>query len=873
MSFPSRAAQSCRLCSPRASQHIIQLSQRSGGVRRFGSSIRSSRPALPAANYTNFEHLTTRTAAAADRRKWRGGARFRALATDTGLVQDPESRKAEIYTLIDNIHQHEDELSEILDDLLIEDYEHIIDTRGWRMDDAFSGTIGHRNYQSLETKVVQARQEFGEYLPDGHLNAAEVELYNRLYGEAIVRSADAEMEVDEREPDKLLRYDGEGGFEEIDYDRESAIDADISETYDLSDESLEEDSSVIRRAAEAAKRLGGVLLEDEMEIGGEESESGPRLHPLTEAGKFSTSPRTVFIPQDSVTGPISVILSNYSNRHIAEAAQKVFGGRRLPHSTTTLPPGAQIPQLPIPLSAAQHHMSDMEANAYLAALYPGIYASTLSVLVEVRKRLSSQWLRNLMNQETGPRVLDAGGSGAGILAWRDVLRAEYETMVPDHPKDAPIPTGKSTVLAGSDALQLRASTLLENTTFLPRLPDYVHVRDSSTLEDDRAPPKRKQFDVIIAPHTLLEIEEDYMRKQHVKNLWALLNPNGGVLILLEKGRQKGFEAIAGAREMLLERHIASPGSTDYESLTESGDQGSIKKEPGMIIAPCTNHGKCPMYHISGHAKGRSDYCHFEQRYIRPPFLQRIIGAKDRNHEDVEFSYVAVQRGVDMRQQDSITQGKAATDAAFEGYEYEDDLSTTEDAETASSAASAVPSSATTTPAFNPLSLPRSVLPPMKRRGHVIFDFCTPEGKIERWTVPRSFSRQAYHDARKARWGDLWALGAKTRIPRNLKLGSAASTESKKERLMRRAASKIAELEQQEEGEEEAEVEDDIVSQEEKGAAAPDPALANALKEQAMSLERRKKGHNIPSWKRHADKKRVRQAVRKASSNTATEDFI
>jgi ribosomal protein RSM22 (predicted rRNA methylase) len=49
------------------------------------------------------------------------------------------------------------------------------------------------------------------------------------------------------------------------------------------------------------------------------------------------------------------------------------------------------------------------------------------------------------------------------------------------------------------------------------------------------------------------------------------------------------------------------------------------------------------------------------------------------------------------------------------------------------------------------------------------DVCTPAGKIERWTVPKSFSKLAYHDARKTRWGDLWALGAKTtaeRPPRN-----------------------------------------------------------------------------------------------------------
>jgi ribosomal protein RSM22 (predicted rRNA methylase) len=758
--------------------------------------------------------------------------------------------------LIDNIHQHEDDLAELLEDLLpFDDLAHIIDTRSWALDDVFSGTIGHRNYESLENKVRDARQQFGEYLPEDHLNGPELELYNRLYGEAIIRPAESDL-IDEREPDILLKDDGEGGFEEIDV-LEVDVEGEIPVAYAMEQEILdEEEDSAMERAKQVAERLGGILLELGTEVEEEESESGPRLHPLTAAGKYSTDPRTVFIPRDSVTGPISVILSKYSNKHIAEAAHKVFGGQRLPHSTTTLPPSAQISQVPIPLSASQHQMGDMEANVYLAALYPGIYASTLSVLTEVRKRLGGKWLRDLMMQETGPRVLDAGGSGASILAWRDVLRAEYETMVPDHPKNAPIPTGKSTVLAGSDSLQIRASALLDNTTFLPRLPDYIHVRDSSTLEDNRAPPKRKQFDVIIAPHTLLEIDEDYLRKQHVKNLWTMLNPNGGVLILLEKGRQKGFEAIAGAREMLLEKHIASPGSTEYESLTESGDQGSIQKETGMIIAPCTNHGKCPMYHIHGHAKGRSDYCHFEQRYIRPPFLQRIVGAKDRNHEDVEFSYVAVQRGVDLRQTESIIQGKAATDAAFEGYED----SVSEDGEIAQSTAT-----------INTLSLPRTVLPPIKRRGHVIFDFCTPEGKIERWTVPRSFSRQAYRDARKARWGDLWALGAKTRIPRNLKLGSAASTESKKERLQRRAATKMAQMTGQEEDADELDLEAQEEAEERKGMFAP--ALADALQNQARSLERRKKGHNIPTWKRHADKKKIRQAVRKVSSNTAEEDFI
>jgi ribosomal protein RSM22 (predicted rRNA methylase) len=233
-----------------------------------------------------------------------------------------------------------------------------------------------------------------------------------------------------------------------------------------------------------------------------------------------------------------------------------------------------------------------------------------------------------------------------------------------------------------------------------------------------------------------------------------------------------------------------------------------------------------MHNPAGPSKGRKDYCHFEQRYIRPPFLQRIMGAKDRNHEDVKFSYLAVQRGVDMRQELGIQQNAEATDAAFEGFEDAEDLSK-----------------------IHPLSLPRAVYPPLKRRGHVIFDLCTPAGKIERWTVPRSYSRQAYRDARKSSWGDLWALGAKTRIPRNLNLGDKHG-EGKKERLARRAADRAArEEEELEENERDEEDEDDELDEARSRPDLPEPIP-------------RKKGETIPSWKKHNDKKKMRQALKR-----------
>ncbi|KAL4775716.1 mitochondrial small ribosomal subunit Rsm22-domain-containing protein [Aspergillus nidulans var. acristatus] len=771
------------------------------------------------------------------------GQRYSSSAKEAESKAEPDDA---IYALIDKINTTEAEILELLDELdLTDEYSGSGSSTHEVLDDALNEAADHVEEQTAEERVHQARQTFGDTLPDGYLNEEETLLYSRLYGEPINRS-EQENEVDEKqdEADRLFRDDGVGGWEEVPYDA-TETQNDWPVVYDMEAPPIEE-TAAMQRTREVAEQLGAEIMLETLEE--QEAEgSSPRLHPLTRQGKFATDPYTVFPPKDTVTGPISAILSEFSNKHIADAAHKAFGGKLLPQSTRTAPAHAQEPQEAIGLSASQRFMSEMEANAYMAVLYPGMYASILSVLTEVRKRLGSDWLRSLISQEGGPNVLDAGAGGAAILAWRDVLRAEYELMVPDHPKSDPYPLGRSTVLTGSEPLRLRASLMLENTTFLPRLPDYIHTRDSPTVYDNR-PPKRKQFDLVIAPYALMNFSEEYERKEYVENLWQLLKPNGGVLVLLEKGHQKGFEAIAGAREMLLKRYISSPGSTEYDALTESaGDDKKVQKEPGMIVAPCTNHERCPMYHTDGHAKGRKDFCHFEQRYIRPTFHQRIIGAKDRNHEDLKFSYVVVQRGIDLRQTEQIVQGPQATDAAFEGYEHLNEAGEVAEAEEVARTEVETPEPLSPAPEtkFHALSLPRVLYPPMKRRGHVIFDMCTPAGKIERWTVPRSFSRRAFKDARKARWGDLWALGAKTRIPRNLKLGDKRG-EGKKERLARRAA----ERSEFQEGEENLDDLDEYVE------GRPSHSRLN------IASLTREKGEKIPSWKKHAENKRLRHASRK-----------
>jgi ribosomal protein RSM22 (predicted rRNA methylase) len=637
---------------------------------------------------------------------------------------------------------------------------------------------------SSEEIVREARSLFDEYLPEGALDEEETRVYVRLYGEPVEQEMTEDdlveeelVSEDESEP-LLLNAEGQefGHLEETRHvEKPEVTQGSAPDTSTARTTYLSYSAEATTRVRDIAEQLGGELYEpdeyrrDEEEDADEAESPDEKVHPLTALGKFNTTPRTVFLNQQSYVQPLTDILGDYSNKQLKEMCEKTFGGPGLPDSALTPRSGKGRKPIAIPLDPSQHLMGEMESNAYFTTVVPPTYAAITSILSETRKRLGSSWLRELLAKPDGPRILDAGAAGAGILAWRDIVDAEWRSLhylEDDMPEP---PHSKAVVLAGSDTIRHRSAALLENTTFIPRLPDYVHSRHGPTLIDDRPIQAHREFDVIIAPHTLYPLKEEWQRKQQVQNLWSLLSPNGGVLILLEKGVHRGFEAVAAARDLLLTRYISSPGSETYESELQSAlsqEEQITKKDPGMIVAPCTNHSKCPMYTVQGVARGRRDMCSFQQRYIRPGFLQRILGATDRNHDEVDFSYISVMKGKDIR---------GAQIASY------DDIKDPWNLPKSSSSSVSEDFPLTT-------DLPRIVYQPLKRQGHVTIDLCTPAGKIERWTVPKSFGKQAYHDARKSKWGDLWALGSKTQVTRNLQLGTKTEKEQMiKDRLADEAA--------------------------------------------------------------------------------------
>lgn len=188
-----------------------------------------------------------------------------------------------------------------------------------------------------------------------------------------------------------------------------------------------------------------------------------------------------------------------------------------------------------------------------------------------------------------------------------------------------------------------------------------------------------------------------------------------------------------------------------------------------ILAPCAHHGKCPLqigttklYELDKSSSLK--FCSFQKSILRPKFTIELkrgkilaapwktptdkIGIKGTTHpgtgrfngtnyEILNWSYLVVERAqTDAESVSKIEKMRADAKAKYKHTEFNDK---------------------------DWLTWPRIIRSPIKRKGHVMLDLCSQSGKLEKWTVTKSFSKQVYHDARKALKGDLWALDAKTKI--------------------------------------------------------------------------------------------------------------
>jgi ribosomal protein RSM22 (predicted rRNA methylase) len=205
-------------------------------------------------------------------------------------------------------------------------------------------------------------------------------------------------------------------------------------------------------------------------------------------------------------------------------------------------------------------------------------------------------------------------------------------------------------------------------------------------------------------------------------------------------------------------------------------------QKGHVIAPCPHDAQCPMYNAApvprgflqiqkhpekhpgerpGNRKQRSIdlenqgiqgsgnrkwWCHFHQKLQDPQIFERdpLDTSGSDGIESTKYSYVIIRKGVSRPvENDHSIRTMENPDVPTELVLF--------DREKRSAA----------------YSWPRLIAPPIKNPGHIILDVCSPmsvreprEPSLERLTITKAQGKQAYYDARKASWGDLWAFGSR-----------------------------------------------------------------------------------------------------------------
>lgn len=216
-----------------------------------------------------------------------------------------------------------------------------------------------------------------------------------------------------------------------------------------------------------------------------------------------------------------------------------------------------------------------------------------------------------------------------------------------------------------------------------------------------------------------------------------------------------------------------------------------------IIAPCPHHRKCPLQignpKFYEHEEGKKlKFCNFQKSIVRPKFSIELKKGKilatpwqepsdglgidglakagtgrpnGRNFEIPNYSYLIAERSLaDVNTVTKIENQRQESKANYGIGSLGDNTAET---------------------------WPRIVNQPLKRKGHVTMDLCGSSGELEKWIIPKSFTKEIYHDARKAMKGDLWGLDAKTKMKgaANINVKKFEALERERIKKLRREAKK------------------------------------------------------------------------------------
>jgi ribosomal protein RSM22 (predicted rRNA methylase) len=244
-------------------------------------------------------------------------------------------------------------------------------------------------------------------------------------------------------------------------------------------------------------------------------------------------------------------------------------------------------------------------------LFPN-YAVTRRILRETKSLLS-------INQSFKPkRVLDFGmGCGSASAASLDVfpdsiewihgvdasqaMREGSQRLLDEFIQHSRGNTISTNDAVGADGAGAEDSSMTTMCRPPPRITQAAHLSSSSSSSYSGS--SGRYFDLCLFCYTAMELPHNASALAAAALLWEKLNPNGGILVMIEPGTPDGFSSIRQVRNMLLDccpphsshtyQQCGSNDKHDDDDNDEEDDENETLEEC-HILAPCTHNRACPI---------------------------------------------------------------------------------------------------------------------------------------------------------------------------------------------------------------------------------------------------------------------------------------
>lgn len=309
----------------------------------------------------------------------------------------------------------------------------------------------------------------------------------------------------------------------------------------------------------------------------------------------------------------------------------------------------------------------------------------------------------------------------------------------------------------------------------------------------RAKERGDRFDLAVASYTLTELVSDPARCAAVQMLYELLDVNG-CLVIIDTGNPIGSHTVRAARKFLLD-HINGNNYIDRgkrpkvagnksDNSNDTSDDNVIMEPLHMLlpqpngyenatlkvytVAPCTHDKECPL--------GKGIWCSFSQK---------VYSSMIRKDNEEKFSYVIIRKVAD-------TNNKDTTDLWLHGVDnlplppnstvtkYPTPINILQQFMDNKNDSSKLVEKLVDEIDWDEYSPPlirnewsRVLRSPMKHKGHVTVDICTPLGTVDKATASKSLIGHIpslYTAIRKVTWGGLFPIYNNSSISKSLPLG-------------------------------------------------------------------------------------------------------